>query len=33
MCLAESLLRIPDNQTCDEIIEENWWKEMASPLQ
>ena len=22
MCLAESLLRIPDNQTCDEIIEE-----------
>ena len=23
MCLAESLLRIPDNQTCDEIIEEH----------
>ena len=22
MCLAESLLRIPDNQTCDDIIEE-----------
>ena len=22
MCLAESLLRIPDNPTCDEIIEE-----------
>lgn len=22
MCLAESLLRIPDNRTCDEIIEE-----------
>ena len=22
MCLAESLLRIPDNSTCDEIIEE-----------
>ena len=22
MCLAESLLRIPDNATCDEIIEE-----------
>ncbi|MAK16549.1 MAG: proline dehydrogenase [Gammaproteobacteria bacterium] len=22
MCLAESLLRIPDNETCDEIIEE-----------
>ena len=21
MCLAESLLRIPDNSTCDEIIE------------
>ena len=22
MCLAESLLRIPDNQTCDELIDE-----------